>query len=49
MTNGYEAAELIEIGRAENAIQDRKHIGNEIDNLGIPWGLWSETINDFDE
>ena len=49
MTNRYEAAELIEVGKAENAIQDQKQTGTETDNLGIPWGLWSETIDDFDE
>jgi len=49
MTDRYEAAELIDIGKAEDLIQDQKQAGTEIDNLGVPWGLWAETLDDFDE
>ena len=49
MCNPYEAAHVVEVGRARDILLDYKFCLYWIDNLGAVWACDSDFFDDFEE
>ena len=49
MTNNYEKAEAIELGKAQNEILSQKELDTQTDNWGVMNRTDAPLLDDFDE